>query len=83
MDAAEAQSFLSTLRDRLWIVGGLLAALGTLVAWGIGTPLARTVHRLAEHAGEVRRGEFTLLEPPRRRGRVDGCRPGQAHAGLR
>jgi len=34
VDAGDAQDFLDTLRNRLWLIGGLLALIGTAIAWG-------------------------------------------------
>ena len=65
-EARDAQDFLGELRSALLAVSaaGLLLCLGA--GWYLSVPLARGASRLAVHAGEMGRGEFTPFSRPAR-----------------
>jgi ABC-type antimicrobial peptide transport system permease subunit len=46
------------LRNTLWLGGGLIVALATLLAWLLSLPLTRATHKLAAHASDVSRGNY-------------------------
>jgi len=59
VDAQAMQAFLNELRLTLWGVGALGLLLGVLSAWWLVTPLTRGTRRLAAHAVETGRGQYT------------------------